>query len=75
MGPKIVLAPRIVLAVIDHKPTPQDIVTNNEAARAQKAFGLTWLRLLQDSGKIRWVSRLLGINEDDIVGLLVLELW
>ncbi|EMR65954.1 putative glycoside hydrolase family 47 protein [Eutypa lata UCREL1] len=43
MGPKIVLAPRIVLAVVDHKSTPQDIVTDNEAARAQKPSGLTRL--------------------------------
>lgn len=60
---------RVVRAIIRHDGTAQHVVADDEPAGAEQAVLGAGKRLRENVGEVGRVARLLGIDEDEVVGL------
>lgn len=66
--------PRVVVAVVGHEPPAEHVVRHDEPARAQQPRPSSRLRPGEYVPQVGRVARLLGVDEDEVVGLFGLQL-
>lgn len=66
--------PGVGVRVICHDTPAEDVVGDDEAAGAEKAAAAGSLRGREDGGEVGRVARLLGVDEDEVVGLVGVQL-